>query len=351
MTDTTPAERPRPWRSNPAEAAKANGSRRRSRAARKKVVDHLTARGLVRTARIVWVSPPSLLPEFMTALDISPDILGDLPMPGTGPAPAPAAAAIAAARAELDALAEAHAASRTRVAEHLTSLGLTETANVLAASPPAILAEFIIEFDINPTVLGDLPIPAPEAGASAALAVRTAWREVSRHRAADVVDPRTGVSTATMAAAQDSAHRAKGRQALIHTRRPVASRPPARPLQPEATSRPPSVDPEAMSRLAAAFARATAASKPDGKPNCSVGNLEVITKWETLAEEVCAAEGTVAQCRAANTEAQMLCAGCPLIEMCGREAKANHYTGVAGGRIFVYGRPRLTPSTADRIVA
>lgn len=350
MTDTTPAERPRPWRSNPAEAAKANGSRRRARAARKKVADHLTGRGLVNTAQIIWASPPSLLPEFMTALDISPDILGDLPMPGTGPAPASAAAAIAAARAELAVLAETHKASRTRLAEHLTGLGLTETANVLAASPPAILAEFIIEFDISPTVLGDLPIPAPEVGASAALAVRTAWREVSRLRATDIADPHTGA--APSAPAQDSAHRAKGRQALTHTRRPAASRPPTRPVQPEPPARPPAVDPAAMSRLAAAFARSAAGTpKRGGQPNCSGSNLEVITKWETQAEEVFAAEGTVAQCRTANAEAQMLCAGCPLIEMCAREAKANHYTGVAGGRIFVYGRPRLTPSTADKIVA
>ncbi len=349
MTDTAPDTRPRPWRSNPAETAKANGSRRRARAARKRVVDYLIGRGLVTTAQLVWASPPSLLPEFMAALDISPDILGDLPMPGTGPAPVPAAAAIAAARAELAVLAETNVASRAKVVEHLTGLGLTETANVLAASPPAILAEFIIEFDISPTILGDLPIPAPEVGASAALAVRTAWREVSRLRATDIVDPHTGVSPA---AAQDSAHRAKGRQALIHTRRTGASRPPARPVQPESPSRPPAVDPAAMSRLAAAFARAAAgAPKQDGQPNCSGSNLEVITKWENHAEEVFAAEGTVAQCRVANAEAQMLCAGCPMIEMCAREAKANHYTGVAGGRIFVYGRPRLTPSTADKIVA
>lgn len=47
----------------------------------------------------------------------------------------------------------------------------------------------------------------------------------------------------------------------------------------------------------------------------------------------------------------MLCKGCPLMDKCARDAKENHYTGIAGGRIFIYGRQRLTPLRADRIVA
>lgn len=347
MTHTSPGAPPRLWRSSPAEAAKANGDRRRARAARKKIVDHLTSRGLVKTAKIVWTSPPSMLPAFMDALDISADILDGQPMPGTGPKPAPADLAIATARTEI-----AEHQARAKVADHLTSLGLMDTAAIIAAASPAILTEFIIEFDVSPTILGETPLPAPAAGLSAGIAVRTAWKEVARMRATDVLEPQTGMPAAAVAAAQDSAHRAKGRQALINTRRAAPPRPPARPVTVEPPARPRTSDPEAARRLAAALAKAAAAApKPEAKPNCSGSNLEVITKWEEQAETVFAAEGSVAQCRAANAEAQMLCTGCPMLEMCARQAKDTHYTGVAGGRIFIYGRPRLTPSTADRIVA
>jgi hypothetical protein len=137
---------------------------------------------------------------------------------------------------------------------------------------------------------------------------------------------------------------------MAHTTRPAPSRAPARPQQPQPSTRPP-VDLEAVRRMAAALARVVAAQpEPEGKPNCG-GNIELITKWEEHAEIVFAEGGSRAQCRAANAEAEMLCKGCPLMDKCARDAKENHYTGIAGGRIFIYGRQRLTPSRADRIDA
>jgi hypothetical protein len=66
-------------------AARANGNRRQSRTARRKLVDHLHGLGLVDTATAVLAAPPSVLAPFMAATGIAPAILGDIPMPGVGP--------------------------------------------------------------------------------------------------------------------------------------------------------------------------------------------------------------------------------------------------------------------------
>lgn len=66
-----------------AAAAKANGNRRLGREARKKVVDHLKAEGLLDTAAAIQAAPPSVLQEFMEGLGIDPEILGKTPMPST----------------------------------------------------------------------------------------------------------------------------------------------------------------------------------------------------------------------------------------------------------------------------
>ncbi|MDA0252658.1 MAG: ADP-ribosyltransferase domain-containing protein [Actinomycetota bacterium] len=86
-------------------AAKANGNRRLGRLARKKVVDHLAEQGLSQSAKAILAAPPSLLPEFMTALGIDPGILGDTPMPSTHAKPPSAGLLIAQALAEREALA------------------------------------------------------------------------------------------------------------------------------------------------------------------------------------------------------------------------------------------------------
>lgn len=85
-------------------AAKANGSRRLGRLARKKVVDYLAEQGLTESAKAILAAPPSLLPEFMEALRIDPAILGDTPMPSAHANPPSAGLLVAQALAERDAL-------------------------------------------------------------------------------------------------------------------------------------------------------------------------------------------------------------------------------------------------------
>lgn len=85
-------------------------------------------------------------------------------------------------------------------------------------------------------------------------------------------------------------------------------------------------------------------------PNCRT-NIGVIAKWETQAEDVFASAGNKAQCRTACAEAEILCKGCPFVQSCAEKAKSGQYTGIAGGRIFVNGRNRLTPSAPTKIVA
>ncbi|EHB48764.1 hypothetical protein MycrhDRAFT_5605 [Mycolicibacterium rhodesiae JS60] len=81
-------------------AAKANGNRRLGRIARKKVVDYLTEQGLVDTAKSILSAPPSILPEFMKAMNIDESVLGDTPMPSSHANPPSAGLLIAAAKAE-----------------------------------------------------------------------------------------------------------------------------------------------------------------------------------------------------------------------------------------------------------
>jgi hypothetical protein len=230
-------------------AARANGNRRQGRLARRKVVDHLTEQGLINTGKAALAAPPSVLPEFMAAMDIDPAVLGDTPMPGTGPGAADATPLIATAKAER---------AQQRAAQELAARRARAIATRKAPVRP------------TPT--------AVHAGAAARLAQ-------------------------ALARTQGAALRKHG-------------------LKPAAVT----------------------------VPNCRT-NISVIEKWENHAEEVFAAQGTKAQCRVACAEAEMLCKGCPLLESCAQEAKASHYTGVAGGRIFVNGRHRLTPSNPARIVA
>lgn len=232
--------------------ARANGNRRQSRLARRKVVDHLDSLGLVETAAAVLAAPPSMLAPFMAAMDIDPAILGDVPMPGAGPNGADATALVEQATAE-----------RAQLKRRSRSV-------VVAAAAPAA------------------PSPRP--------------RQV-----------------------------------------------------PASSPASPAVHAGAAARLAAALARGRAgrAGAPvaaANEPNCKK-NISVVMEWEDRAEVVFAAGGSKAQCRVACAQAEMLCKGCPLMESCAQEAKATHYTGVAGGRIFVNGRHRLTPSSPARIVA
>lgn len=241
-------------------AARANGNRRQSRLARRKIVDHLNALGLVDTASAVLAAPPSMLAPLMAALDIDPAVLGGVPMPGTGPNGSDATALIQQAtseRAQQLVRAQASAAA---------------TATAVPAAPPRP----------RPTAAA-VPAGPVHAGAAARLAL-----------------------------------------ALANRRGPGARRPGIAPAA--------------------------------NIPNCKK-NVGVLVEWEDTdgepgrASRVFAEGGSKAQCRIACAEAEMLCKGCPLMESCAQEAKASHYTGIAGGRIFVNGRHRLTPSSPTRIVA
>lgn len=68
--------------------------------ARAKVVDYLKEQGLVDTAKSILAAPPSILPEFMKAMNIDESVLGDTPMPSTHANPPSAGLLIAAAKAE-----------------------------------------------------------------------------------------------------------------------------------------------------------------------------------------------------------------------------------------------------------
>lgn len=210
--------------------------------------------------------------------------------------------------------------ARRKVVDHLNSIGLTETASAVFAAPPSMLAPLLAALDIDPAIVGDVPLPGtgPSGSDAAALIQQATSERAQWHRRAQAV-----VATASVAAAPQRA-------------RPAAAVP---------------VHAGAAARLARALANRRGAAQAAAKvPNCRT-NIGVISAWEDRAESVFAAGGNKTQCRVACAEAEMLCKGCPLIESCAQEAKASHYTGIAGGRIFVNGRHRLTPSSPTRIVA
>lgn len=235
-------------------AARANGNRRQSRMARRKVVDHLNDLGLVDTAAAVLAAPPSVLAPFMAAVGIDPAILGDVPMPGVGPKAADVTALVRRANDE-------RAQLNRRAAQQ----------SVVCAAPTISSP--------RPRLARVAAPQAVHAGAAARLA-----HAMGGGRGRGV----------------------PGRASVV---KPAAN-----------------------------------------VPNCKT-NIAVLLNWEDRAEDVFAAGSSKAQCRIACAEAEMLCKGCPLMESCAQEAKDSHYTGVAGGRIFVNGRHRLTPSSPARIVA
>ncbi|GAB7065869.1 hypothetical protein [Mycolicibacterium hodleri] len=221
--------------------------------------------------------------------------------------------------------------ARRKVVDHLESLGLVETAAAVLAAPPSVLATFMAATDIDPAILGEVPMPgAGPNGADVTALVEKATSERAQQKRRVVVS--VAAATASVSA---------------------ASQP--RPVPAAATTAPP-VHAGAAARLAAALAargragRAAAPAPAANVPNCKK-NISVVMDWEDRAEDVFAAGASKAQCRIACAEAEMLCKGCPLMETCAQEAKTTHYTGVAGGRIFVNGRHRLTPSAPARIVA
>jgi hypothetical protein len=220
--------------------------------------------------------------------------------------------------------------ARRKVVDHLNSIGLADTASAVLAAPPSLLAPFIAALDIDPAVLGDVPMPGtgPNGGSAAALIEQATSERAQQHQRTQAVAAAAVVTV------------------------------PRRP-RPQASAFPGSVHAGAATRLARALAggRGVAAPRRAGAtpagvpvPNCRT-NIGVIAQWEDRAEHVFAAGGSKSQCRRACAEAEMLCKGCPLMESCGQEARSSHYTGVAGGRIFVNGRHRLTPSGPTKIVA
>lgn len=203
--------------------------------------------------------------------------------------------------------------ARSRVVKHLEGEGLLETARAVQAAPPSALPRFMAELGVDPAVLGevDMPKPGPRPADAGAL-VALAKTERARVQQARANPPRRLIPAAPRAAAKPN----------------VALR----------------------ALLAKRFGSAPGAAGGATGPQCR-SSLALIQKWEMRAEEVFAAEGSRAACRAANAEAEMLCKGCPLLEACAKNARATRYTGIAGGRIFINGRQRLTPSVPTRIVA
>lgn len=218
--------------------------------------------------------------------------------------------------------------ARRKVVDHLNGIGLTETASAVLAAPPSMLAPFLAALDIDPAILGDVPLPGTgPSGSDAAALIRQARSErAQQHQRAQ----------ATTAAASAAAAPQRARPAAPVTVHAGAAARLARAL--------------ANRRGVGAPRRPGAAPAAVNVPNCRT-NIGVIAAWEDRVEEVFGESGNKAQCRVACAEAEMLCKGCPLMESCAQEAKASHYTGIAGGRIFVNGRHRLTPSSPTRIVA
>ncbi|EHB48759.1 hypothetical protein MycrhDRAFT_5600 [Mycolicibacterium rhodesiae JS60] len=223
--------------------------------------------------------------------------------------------------------------ARRKVVDHLLSRRLDDSAAAVLAASPSVLSEFMTALSIDRAVLGDTPMPG--AGpTSPTVLISAAKAEVARREA----EQRRVVEQ-------------QRQQGDNTARAPKPIRP--RPVGTQGAS---AVDQGAAMRLAQSVARARGqrvgrrpAAAAAG-PNCR-SNMSVIAEWETRAEEAFGAESTKAQCRSACAEAEMLCKGCPLMESCAAEAKASHYTGIAGGRIFVNGRQRLTPSAPARIDA
>lgn len=213
--------------------------------------------------------------------------------------------------------------ARRTIVDHLHDAGLIDTASAVLAAPPSMLGPFMAAMDIDPAILGDIPMPGTGPnGADATALIAQASSERARQKAA--------------------ASRANTAPARL---RPAAAAPTAVPA----------VHAGAAARLAQALARGRGArtgavAAAANIPNCKK-NMSLLMHWEDRVEDVFAAGGSKAQCRIACAEAEMLCKGCPLMESCAQEAKSSHYTGVAGGRIFVNGRHRLTPSSPVRIVA
>jgi hypothetical protein len=223
--------------------------------------------------------------------------------------------------------------ARRKLVDHLLSRGLDDSAAAVLAASPSVLSEFMIALGIDRAVLGDTPMPGAGPTSPSAL-IAAAKTEVARREA----DQRRVVAQQRLQTAP-----------APRTPKPIRSRP-------AGVSSTPAVDQGAAMRLAQAVARVRGqrggrrpAAAANG-PNCR-SNMSVIAEWETRAEAAFGVESTKAQCRSACAEAEMLCKGCPLMESCAAEAKASHYTGIAGGRIFVNGRQRLTPSAPARIDA
>lgn len=218
--------------------------------------------------------------------------------------------------------------ARRKVVDHLNGMGLVDTASAVLASPPSMLGPFMAALDIDPAVLGEVPMPGTGPnGSDASALIQRATFERAQHL--------------------QRAHAAAAASAAAVAQRPrTAAAVPAGPVHAGAAAR----LARALSDRRAAGARRPAAAAAANVPNCRT-NIGVIAAWEDRAEEVFAVGGNKTQCRVACAEAEMLCKGCPLMESCAQEAKASHYTGVAGGRIFVNGRHRLTPSSPTRIVA
>lgn len=349
---------------------RASGHRRLARLARRRVAEHLAADGLTATAATLRTSPPSVLPAFMAALGIDASVLGDARMPDDRRNGADAAALIAAARTERG------EQSRMRLVEHLSAVGMTETAAAVRKSPASAMAGLERAFGVP--VSGGVAVGREAAvldGATKALIAageREAGR-VARRRVASVLSaaglPDTAnavrVSAPTVLPAfiaamgldkrmlaglplRETACAGAAATKLVTAARAERARRAA------ASTCAPARRLAVADPRAAAAARRGAAARPKGLvpvplPNCRT-QPEVLVKWEQDAEQVFET-GSREQVRSALAEAEMFCKGCPLANQCAETANSTRYTGLAGGRVFVRGRHRAKPTHPVRIVA
>ncbi|KKF03790.1 hypothetical protein WN67_00645, partial [Mycolicibacterium obuense] len=90
--------------------------------------------------------------------------------------------------------------ARRKVVDHLESLGLAETAAAVLAAPPSVLATFMAATDIDPAILGEVPMPgAGPNGADVTALVEKATSERAQQKRRVVVSVAAATSSVSAA--------------------------------------------------------------------------------------------------------------------------------------------------------
>ena len=184
--------------------------------------------------------------------------------------------------------------ARRRLAQHLRELGMTATATTLMATPPSVLPALMSALDIDESVLGGVRMPSDRRRAASATKVIA----IAVKERADLA----ATSTASVGQAVRQIYLAMAPREAI-----------------------------------------------PANINCR-SEFDTVRFWEDQAERIFTS-GTMSRAREACAEVGAFCKGCPLVDRCAETARDTRYTGMAGGRVFVDGRHRVSPSHAARIVA